>query len=195
MKNVDIYQVVDSAIRELEDIAGSQRHRPGYQDGIQDALRIIRAHTDLPFARWIQVDPSKQRCSNCEVTHFIAQYPAGKAAFCPNCGSRMQGPCETMAIHKEESRVFYDPFFQWRDEDTFVFVFEDESNYDDDGLRFWYNCEYWASDGSWHYEVLWEDDQEQFLFTQEERSEIKRIMQYAMEHGKLPDDIQIRTRQ
>jgi len=38
--------------------------------------------------RWIRVDKDKLRCSKCDVIHFIAQYPQGKIAWCPNCGSR-----------------------------------------------------------------------------------------------------------
>lgn len=37
---------------------------------------------------WIRVDKDKLRCSECDVIHFIAQYPQGKIAWCPNCGSR-----------------------------------------------------------------------------------------------------------
>lgn len=36
---------------------------------------------------WIRVDKDKLRCSECDVIHFIAQYPQGKIAWCPNCGS------------------------------------------------------------------------------------------------------------
>ena len=37
---------------------------------------------------WIRVDKDKLRCSECDVIHFIAQYPQGKIEWCPNCGSR-----------------------------------------------------------------------------------------------------------
>lgn len=39
---------------------------------------------------WIRVDDTKLKCSECEVIHFIAQYPQGQIKFCPNCGARMQ---------------------------------------------------------------------------------------------------------
>lgn len=51
---------------------------------------------ELPSAEktghWIRVDDSKLKCSECEVVHFIAQYPsAGQINFCPNCGADMRG--------------------------------------------------------------------------------------------------------
>lgn len=35
--------------------------------------------------------PNQFRCSNCEIIHFIAQYPHGEINYCPNCGTRMDG--------------------------------------------------------------------------------------------------------
>ncbi|WP_295211649.1 hypothetical protein [Ruminococcus sp.] len=35
--------------------------------------------------------PNQLRCSNCEIIHFIAQYPYGEINYCPNCGARMDG--------------------------------------------------------------------------------------------------------
>ena len=35
--------------------------------------------------------PNQLRCSNCEIIHFIAQYPHGDIKYCPNCGARMDG--------------------------------------------------------------------------------------------------------
>jgi len=35
--------------------------------------------------------PNHLRCSNCEITHFIAQYPHGAINYCPNCGADMRG--------------------------------------------------------------------------------------------------------
>lgn len=35
--------------------------------------------------------PNQLRCSNCEIIHFIAQYPHGEINYCPNCGARMDG--------------------------------------------------------------------------------------------------------
>lgn len=33
--------------------------------------------------------PNQLRCSNCEIIHFIAQYPHGETNYCPNCGARL----------------------------------------------------------------------------------------------------------
>lgn len=38
---------------------------------------------------WIQVDDTKCKCSACEITHLIAQYPSGDKNYCPNCGAWM----------------------------------------------------------------------------------------------------------
>ena len=39
---------------------------------------------------WIRVDKDKLKCSECEVVHFIAQYPqSAKINYCPNCGADM----------------------------------------------------------------------------------------------------------
>ena len=38
--------------------------------------------------------PNQLRCSNCEIIHFIAQYPHGDINYCPNCGARMGGDAE-----------------------------------------------------------------------------------------------------
>ena len=35
--------------------------------------------------------PNQLRCSNCEIIHFIVQYPHGEINYCPNCGARMDG--------------------------------------------------------------------------------------------------------
>ncbi len=39
--------------------------------------------------RWIQVDGTKCKCSECEVITLIAQYPNGNKNYCPNCGAKM----------------------------------------------------------------------------------------------------------
>lgn len=31
--------------------------------------------------------PNQLKCSNCEIIHFIAQYPHGDIKYCPNCGA------------------------------------------------------------------------------------------------------------
>lgn len=41
--------------------------------------------------RWIRVDKDKLKCSECEVIHFIAQYPqSAQINYCPNCGVKME---------------------------------------------------------------------------------------------------------
>ena len=41
---------------------------------------------------WENTNPPNQlRCNNCEIIHFIAQYPHGEINYCPNCGTRMDG--------------------------------------------------------------------------------------------------------
>ena len=75
-------------------------------DVINEAIRIGRFYSGkeqtiaeikaIPSAEpkeghWIRVDDSKLKCSECEVVHFIAQYPsAGQINYCPNCGARME---------------------------------------------------------------------------------------------------------
>lgn len=45
-----------------------------------------------PQGYWIRVDKDKLICSECDVIHFIAQYPHGKIDWCPNCGTKMHKP-------------------------------------------------------------------------------------------------------
>ena len=55
---------------------------------IEDVLNHLPSVTPQPRkGHWIRVDKDKLRCSKCDVIHFIAQYPQGKIAWCPNCGS------------------------------------------------------------------------------------------------------------
>ena len=70
-----------------------------YYKGLVKAHKII---ADLPSVtpqpktgHWIRVDENKLRCSECEITHFIAQYPNGKIGWCPNCGAKMIEPQES----------------------------------------------------------------------------------------------------
>lgn len=70
-----------------------------YYRGLVKAHKII---ADLPpvtpqpkTGHWIRVDKTKVKCSECEITHMIAQYPNGKIAWCPNCGAKMIEPHES----------------------------------------------------------------------------------------------------
>lgn len=59
-----------------------------------EALNKIPAADVRPVARgkWLPTrDDNKKECSKCNVIHLIAQYPAGRADWCPNCGADMRG--------------------------------------------------------------------------------------------------------
>lgn len=41
--------------------------------------------------KWIRIDKDKLKCSECEVIHYIAQYPqSANINYCPNCGTKME---------------------------------------------------------------------------------------------------------
>lgn len=74
----------------------------GYYDGhcIHRAECDIDVITTAPAAdvqpvkrgTWENTNtPNQLRCSNCEIIHFIAQYPHGEINYCPNCGAKMDG--------------------------------------------------------------------------------------------------------
>ena len=54
-----------------------------------------RRKADVPpvkHGRWENTStPNQLRCSECDVIHFIAQYPKGEINYCPNCGADMRG--------------------------------------------------------------------------------------------------------
>lgn len=60
---------------------------------LYDFANALPSVTPEPkVGKWIRVDKDKLRCSECEVIHFIAQYPqSAKINFCPNCGRTMKG--------------------------------------------------------------------------------------------------------
>ena len=43
----------------------------------------------VAHGRWIQVDDTKCRCSNCDIIALIGLYPHGDKNYCPNCGAKM----------------------------------------------------------------------------------------------------------
>lgn len=44
----------------------------------------------IRYGQWLETnDATKKRCSECDVTHLLAQYPHGNANYCPNCGAIM----------------------------------------------------------------------------------------------------------
>lgn len=54
----------------------------------KEALReLIRKQSN---GRWIQIDETKCKCSECDTITYIAQYPRGQKNFCPNCGTDMR---------------------------------------------------------------------------------------------------------
>lgn len=56
---------------------------------------LVTADGIIKTGRWVNTNtPNHLRCTSCDVIHFIAQYPRGRIAFCPNCGAKM--------IEKEE---------------------------------------------------------------------------------------------
>lgn len=61
------------------------------------AKELYKAVYDLPpvtpvhkKGKWIRVGRDKLKCSECNIIHFIAQYPRGEIDYCPNCGARME---------------------------------------------------------------------------------------------------------
>ena len=59
----------------------------------KDRLNQIPAADVRPVVRgkWLPTrDDNKKECSKCHVIQLIAQYPAGRADWCPNCGADMR---------------------------------------------------------------------------------------------------------
>lgn len=72
----------------------SGRFYEGKFNGYQCAYEVINdmpAEKERDRGHWIQVDDTKCKCSACEITHLIAQYPSGDKNYCPNCGAIMDG--------------------------------------------------------------------------------------------------------
>ncbi len=59
-------------------------------DGVKEQSTIEERKT----GRWMRIDKTKVKCSNCEITHLIAQYPHGCIDYCPNCGAKMESEVE-----------------------------------------------------------------------------------------------------
>lgn len=60
-------------------------------DLCRDTVNLLEKLEQEPRkGHWIRVDKDKLKCSKCDVIHFIAQYPQGKIAWCPNCGAKME---------------------------------------------------------------------------------------------------------
>lgn len=55
-------------------------------------IKEYRQTEEVKRGTWENTNtPNQLRCSNCEIIHFIAQYPHGEINYCPNCGARMDG--------------------------------------------------------------------------------------------------------
>lgn len=51
---------------------------------------LVTADGIIETGRWVNTKtPNHLRCTCCDVIHFIAQYPRGRIASCPNCGAKM----------------------------------------------------------------------------------------------------------
>lgn len=66
----------------------------GFLIGVDQYIGIVRGRyrstATHKRGRWIQVDKTRCRCSECEVTTMIAMYPHGDKNFCPKCGADMR---------------------------------------------------------------------------------------------------------
>lgn len=78
--------------------ADALRRRKELRFGLMAAITTIQFLIDeaptveeRKQGHWIQVDDTKCKCSACEITHLIAQYPSGDKNYCPNCGAIMNG--------------------------------------------------------------------------------------------------------
>lgn len=82
----------EEALKNIPKIIGGQND---FADCIRDSVETVinSCNTIQPKAKvgkWIRVDKTKVKCSECDITHFIAQYPMGKINYCPNCGTKMK---------------------------------------------------------------------------------------------------------
>ena len=69
-------------IKFSEYIANNTKNEPAPAADVQEVKRGTWENTNTP---------NQLRCNNCEIIHFIAQYPHGEINYCPNCGTRMDG--------------------------------------------------------------------------------------------------------
>ena len=92
----DVIYVPKSDILDLiaeENEAGGFTNYSNYSD-LWDEVDDMPAADVQPVKRgtWENTNtPNQLRCSNCEIIHFIAQYPHGEINYCPNCGAKMDG--------------------------------------------------------------------------------------------------------
>lgn len=86
------------SLKKLKAKAYNQKYQQGLQDAIDGYFPQIIDNAPtadvqpVRHGRWIATnDENKKRCSECDIIHLIAQYPHGKANYCPNCGAKMDG--------------------------------------------------------------------------------------------------------
>lgn len=85
----------ENAIYEFEKMATwSDKYTAEELQAINYARKMLHFTPQPKIGHWVRVDETKLRCSECGVTHFIAQYPSGKIGWCPNCGAKMIEPQE-----------------------------------------------------------------------------------------------------
>lgn len=63
-----------------------------YINGAFKKIKALPSVTPQPkVGKWIRIDKDKLKCSECEVIHYIAQYPqSANINYCPNCGTKME---------------------------------------------------------------------------------------------------------
>lgn len=101
MRKMNEYISREALIEEIEEeIEAESSFKNGEKlitKGLKIALKDVKklpAADVQPVKRgtWENTNtPNQLRCSNCEIIHFIAQYPHGEINYCPNCGVRMDG--------------------------------------------------------------------------------------------------------
>ena len=107
----------ETAIIEIERYAAelTPEWAPKQNIIIEDIENIINydvAPADVELVKrgkWTPTkDDNKKQCSHCGVIHLIAQYPHGKANFCPNCGADMREDSEPLQNAGADAAQFAD---------------------------------------------------------------------------------------
>lgn len=83
--------ILEDIRAEIDSYCSDNRDR---NDGLYIAMRIIDKHLheiESEVGKWTRIDKDKLKCSECEVIHYIAQYPqSANINYCPNCGTKME---------------------------------------------------------------------------------------------------------
>ena len=68
-----------------------EKENKALEDAVTRIKQLPSAQPEQKKGKWLSTsDNNKKRCSECDVITLIAQYPFGKANFCPNCGAKME---------------------------------------------------------------------------------------------------------